>query len=83
MMNSPFVTKELKDVLTMLKFKKAPSPNKITNEMPLHLDPRSKKKLLQLLNDGWKTGTVPQVWREAIMIPILKKGKDKSKAESC
>ena len=50
--------------------------------MLLHLGPRSKKKLLQLFNNEWRKGTVPQVWREAIMIPILKRGKDKSKAES-
>ena len=81
-MNSPFVTKELEDALTMLKLRKAPGPDNITNEMLLHLGPCSKKKLLQLFNDGWRTGTAPQVWREAIMIPILKRGKDKSKAES-
>ena len=81
-MNSPFVTKELEDALTMLKLGKAPGPDNITNEMLIHLGPCSKKKLLQLFNDGWRTGTVPQVWREAIMIPILKKGKDKSVNES-
>ena len=62
--------------------KKAPGPDNITNEMLLHLGPCSKRKLLQLFNDGWRTGTVPQVWREAIMIPILKRAKDKSQAES-
>ena len=81
-MSSPFVTKELEDAITTLKFKKAPSPDNITNEMFLHLGPRSEKKLLQQFNNGWRTGTVPQVWREAIMIPIHKKGKDKSKIES-
>ena len=81
-MNSPFVTRELEDALTMLKLRKAPGPDNITNEMLLHLGPCSKKKLLQLFSDGWRTGTVPQVWREAIMIPILQRGKDKSKAES-
>ena len=82
MMNAPFVTKELEDALTTLKAKKAPSPDNVTNEMLLHLVPRLKKKLLQLFNDGWRTGTVLQVWREGFMIPILKKGKDKSKADS-
>ena len=81
-MNSPFVTKELEDALTMLKLRKGTGPDNITNEMLLHLGPCSKKKLLQLFNDGWRTGTVPQVWREAIMIPILKRSKDKSQAES-
>ena len=64
----------------MLKLRKTPGPDNITNEMILHLG--RKKKLLQLFNDGWRTGTVPQVWREAIMIPILKRSKHKSKAES-
>ena len=81
-MNSPFVTKELEDAVTMLKLKKAPDPDNIANKMLLHLGPRSKKKLLQLFKDGRRTETVPQVWREAIMIPILKRGKNKSKAES-
>ena len=81
-MNSPFVTKELEDALTMLKLRKAPGPDNITNEMLLHLGPHSKKKLLQLFNDGWRTGTVPQVGRELIMIPILNRGKDKSKADN-
>ena len=81
-MNSSFVTKELEDALTMLNLRKAPDPDNITNEMLVHLGPCSKKKLPQLFNNGWRMGTVPQVWREAIMIPILKRGKDKSKAES-
>ena len=81
-MSSPFVTKELEDALTMLELRKAPGPDNITNEMLLHLGPSSKKKLLQLFNDGWRTGTVPQVSREAIMNPILKRGKDKLQAES-
>ena len=71
MMNSPFVTKELEDALAMLKLRKASVPDNITNEMLLHLGPCSKKKLLQLFNDGWRTGTLPQVWREAIIIIIV------------
>ena len=77
MMNCPSVTKELEDALTTLKLKKAPGTDNITNEMLLHLGPRSKKKLLQLLNGAWGTGTVPQV-----IIPILKRDRDKSKAEA-
>ena len=34
-------------------------------------------KLLEVSNLSWKTGTVPQVWPTATMIPIYKKGKDK------
>ena len=39
------------------------------------LAPAAREKLLQLFNDAWRTGTVPQVWREAIMIPILKRAR--------
>ena len=81
-MNTPFNLQELKDGLSALKQRKAPGPDKITNEMLLHLGPKSKKKLLQLFNESWRTGTVPQAWKEAIMIPVHKKGKDRAKAES-
>ena len=82
MMNSAFVTKELEDALITLKSKKAPGPdNEPMKCFYTLLGPHSKKKLLQLFNDGWRTGTVPQVWRDAIMIPLLKKGEDKLKAD--
>ena len=82
LMNTPFTTKELDCAMISLKLKKSPGPDKIHNEMLLHLGPKSRKKLLQLFNDSWREGVVPQSWREAIMIPIHKKGKDKSKPES-
>jgi ribonuclease HI len=82
LMNSPFTTAELEDALKTLKLRKSPGADKITNEMLLNLGPKAKKKLLQLMNESWRTGIVPQVWREAIMIPVHKKGKDKSKADS-
>ena len=81
-MNAPFTTAELEEALSVLKMKKAPGPDNVTNEMLVHLGPKSKKKLLQIFNDGWKAGSVPQIWREAVMIPVHKKGKDRAKAES-
>ena len=48
----------------------------------LHLGSAAKKKLLQLINDNWRTGTVPQMWNKAIMAPMHKKGKDKTKTDS-
>ena len=81
-MDKPFITEELDDALRFLPLKKSPGPDEITNEMLINLGPKCKKKLLQLFNDGWRTGTVPQIWREAIMIPVHKAGKDKSKAEN-
>ena len=82
MMSSPFTVAELDTALATLQLKKSPHPDKIANEMLLHLDPAAKKKLLQLINASWRTGTVPQIWKHAIVVPVLKKGKDKTKADS-
>ena len=81
-MNQPFTLRELEEAMLSLKKKKAPGADQITNEMLLHLGPKAKKKLLQLYNESWKSGIVPQIWREAIMVPVHKKGKEKSKAGS-
>ena len=81
-MNLPFNMQELEEAMTALQLKKSPGPDNITNEMLLHLGPKAKKKLLQLYNESWRTGTVPQAWKEAVMIPVHKKGKDKAKPES-
>ena len=81
-MNSPFKIEELKTALSCLSLKKAPGPDQITNEMLINMGPQAKKKLLQLINDSWRTGIVPEVWKEATILPIHKKGKDKKKATS-
>ena len=81
-MNSPFKMEELKAALSCLSLKKAPGPDEITNEMLINMGPQAKKKLLQLFNDSWRTGIVPEVWKEATILPIHKKGKDKKKATS-
>lgn len=81
-MNKPFSSNELDEALSTLKLKKSPGPDQITNEMLLHLGPQAKKKLLQLYNESWKTGVVPQTWRDAVMIPVHKRGKDRTKPES-
>ena len=50
--------------------------------MLLHLGPTAKKTLLKIFNASWKNASVPQTWRDATMLPIHKKGKDKTKADS-
>ena len=84
MMNSAFTVAELDAALAMLQLKKSPGPDKIVNEMMLHPcpSPPTKKKLLQLINDSWRTRTVAQIWKEAVMVPVHKKEKDKTKADS-
>ena len=80
--NKSFNMRELEDALRILSKRKSPGPDKITNEMLQHLGINAKKTLLNISNKSWQTGTVPQCWREAIMVPIHKKGKDRRKVDS-
>ena len=80
-MYSPYTVAELDAALATLQLKKFPGPYKITNEMLLHCGPAAKKTVLQLINGSWRTGTVIQIWKEAIMVPVHEQGKDKTKAD--
>ena len=50
--------------------------------MLTHLGNKATCKLQELFNHSWATVTLPQTWREATMIPILKKGIDPKQAAS-
>ena len=65
------------EALKKMKQKKALGPNGITNEMLKHLRPRAKHLLLRIYNQSWLTGAVPPIWKEALIRPIPKKGKDR------
>ena len=67
----------LQDMLTP-----APGSDGVTNEMLIYLGREAKKVLLQIFNQSWKYGQIPTKWKEAIIIPIHKKGKDKSSPKS-
>ena len=81
-MTDPFSTKELKDALKKMKTKKAPGPDGITGEMLKHLGACSRAVLLKIFNHNWIKGVVPAVWKEAIIIRVPKKGKDKKNPRS-
>ena len=81
-MKLPITLQELHTALRRLKKKKSPGPDNISNEMLTHLGNMATLKLLDIYNLSWKEGKVPQIWREATMVPVYKKGKDKKKASS-
>nr|KAG5700821.1 hypothetical protein BaRGS_024207 [Batillaria attramentaria] len=64
---------ELLKAIKQLKKKKSPGPDNITNEMLQHLGNTALHKLLDIFNLSWTEGQVPQCWKEAKMIPVLKK----------
>ena len=81
-MQQPLRLGELQRALMKLRSRRSPRPDGITNEMLIHLGSAAVCKLLQIYNHSWEQGVFPQVWREATMTPILKKGKDSKKANS-
>ncbi|CAG2191739.1 unnamed protein product [Mytilus edulis] len=70
---------EMKQSIRNFKKKKSPGPDNITNEMLQHLGNSSFKYFAGHFNLSWRQGQVPQCWKDAIMMQILKKGKNKSK----
>ena len=81
-MEKALTLSELHAALRQLKTKKSPGPDGITNEMIIHLGCLATGKLLEIYNLTWREGQLPQIWREATMIPIHKAGKDRNKASS-
>ena len=70
-----FTDSELKRAMKKLKNHKAPGPDHVHNEMLKLLDSNGRKAILFLINLTWRTGDIPKMWRNAILTPILKKGK--------
>ena len=68
----PLTLQELNTAILKLKKKKSSGPDGITNEMITHLDTSARLKLLEIFNLSWEEGRVPQMWKEAKMIPIHK-----------
>ena len=82
LMTLPLTLQELNIAINKLKKKKSPGPDGITNEMIIHLHTTARLKLLEIFNLIWEKGQVPQLWKEAVMIPIHKKGKEKTQSSS-
>ena len=79
--NTEITTKELIEAIETCK-KTSPGPDKIHNIMLKHLPQSMLQLLLLTFNWFWKSGTIPEQWREAHIIPILKPGKDPLSSQS-
>ena len=85
-MASEFSIHELNCAIRQLKKKKkkkkrkkreSPSEGRHFQWDDCHLGSEAKQRLLDIYNQSWKTGTFPTSWKQAIIIHILKKGKDR------
>ena len=75
--NTKFSMEELNNALTTCN-SSAPGQDKICFEMVKNLSVSAKLYLLQFYNHIWTKHLFPENWRIAIVIPILKPGKDPS-----
>ena len=74
--------KELKDALKKVKTRKALGQGGITGEMLKHLETCSRAVLLKIVNHSWMKEVVLAAWKEAVVIPVPKKGEDKKNPRS-
>lgn len=65
---------EMKLAIKQLKKKKSWFPVNITNTIFQYLGNKALQKLLDIFSVSWSQGQGPQCWKEAIVIPVLKKG---------
>ena len=70
-----FTLTELKSAIGSMKPKGAPGRDRIAPRFIRALGPEALDFLLSIYNDSWSLGVSPSHWREALIVPLLKKGK--------
>ena len=76
--NIPFKMSELRVVTGNLPNNKAAGMDDIPYEFIRNLDPISESFLLRIYNDCWSNSIFPATWKNAIVLPFQKPGKDPS-----
>ena len=77
-----FNLSELKAAIDSMKAKGAPGSDNISPRFLKALGPIALRYLLGIINESWSYGRCPASWREAVIVPLLKKGKPASKVDS-
>ena len=77
-----FSLAEMETALKFMKTKGAPGSDDIPPSFLKNLGPKASQKLLDILNESFRTGAVPRIWRHAVIIPIIKAGKPGSQLSS-
>jgi hypothetical protein len=79
---SPFGMAELESAIRSVRVRGAAGPDDIPPTFLKALGPSAKRELLAICCQSFAEGRCPQVWRRAIIIPILKKNKPASDMSS-
>jgi ribonuclease HI/exonuclease III len=77
-----FTPRELSRAIKKMKIKGAPGPDDIPPSFLKNLGPKAFSFLLNIFNISIDQAVCPQLWRDAIIIPLLKAGKPASKLDS-
>ena len=80
-LNTSFSLFELQDAIRRTK-NTTPGEDKISANFFKGLSEHSQMLLLQLYNESWQTGKIPDDWKSAIIIPICKPGKSRRQLAS-
>jgi len=75
-LNEPFALHELQSAISKAKRNKAPGEDSIAYEMLQHLPKRALDVILQLYNNIWSAGSIPDAFKHAIILPIPKPSKN-------
>lgn len=81
LLDEPFTIDELDEAIDSAKCT-SPGKDNISMQMVKHLPISAKKFLLIIFNYIWHVSQCPGAWKEAILTPILKPGKDASNPSS-
>lgn len=73
--NGPFTLEELKQALSKSGLT-APGKDQICHVMLKQLSEFALEVILQLFNKIWEEGRLPRCWKQAVIVPIRKPGKD-------
>lgn len=78
-LNAPLVIEETQKALSNFK-SRATGLDEVHNEMLKHLSPANIRHLHSLFSLFLRTGFVPEIWKCAVIIPLLKSGKPPNQA---
>ena len=78
----PFSMSELKAAIRRVKRRGGPGADDIPPSFLKELGPKALTELLDIFNLSFNHADIPQLWRHAVIIPLLKAGKPASEIES-
>ena len=73
--NAPLTITELKDAISSLNNKTTSvGLDAISNEMIKHLPENYIHFLMKIFQNIWSNGIMPMIWKQSVIIPVLKHG---------